>query len=70
MLTNLIGGLSKNDKVMDVSNSNTFIETLHESIEKLKNKIKLYQFEDPGFHHESNLKQNLGKGKKTGKEAL
>lgn len=50
MLNNIIGGLSKNEKVMDVANSQVFIETLHDSIEKLKQTIKLYQFEDPGYH--------------------
>lgn len=70
MLTNIVGGLNKNDHIMRVENSSQFIEIVHESIEKLKGKIKLYKFDDSGVKHESTVKQEHGIAKKTGKEVL
>lgn len=70
MLTNIIGGLNRNEKVMSVENSSSFIDVLHSSIEKLKSQIKLYKFDDIGLKHESTVKQNYGVVKKAGKEVL
>lgn len=70
MLTNIIGGMNRNDHIMRVENSSQFIDIVYESIEKLKGKIKLYKFEDTGVKHESTVKQEHGNIKKLGREVM